>query len=128
MKKQKMQKPNAPSVPFCLTFGISGVCSWGLLEFSWMYVILYHIILHCIILYNVHCIISYYCITLHHCFILYHIIFCFVVLHYIIYHTICIHCMYICIQYIPSGIFNGSFILRHLRAEQLRKKPEAVAP
>ena len=40
--------------------------------------------------------------------------------------------MYICIQYIPSdifrGIFSGSFILRHLRAKQLRKKPEAVAP
>lgn len=111
-----------------LTFGISGVWSWGLLEFSWMHVISYHIMLHCIILYNVHCIISYYCITVHYCFIL----FCFVVLHYIIYHTIRIHCMYICIQYIPSdifrGIFSGSFILRHLRAKQLRKKPEAVAP
>lgn len=52
-------------------------------------------------------------------------------MYYIICHTIyTMYTLYVRIYayYIPSGIFNGAFILTHLRAKQLRKKPEAVAP
>ncbi len=84
-------------------------------------IILYHIAYHTI---SYH-IISY-CITLVFYFVSYHILLYCTILHYT---TVCLYCIRIisCI-YTHSGTFNGSFILRHLRAKQLRKKPEAVAP
>ena len=90
--------------------------------YQYLYLLSYYIILYHIISY---------CITLVIYFVSYHILLYCTILHYTVhnmYILYCIHKKKYTYIHIQVDIFNGSFILRHLGAKQLRKKPEAVAP